>query len=141
MIAGIHNKNHKLTNWSFEEDFEAETPVLTYPFQHKLEGFYCGPPPYISDKLIKENLSKLSTHEFCLWLFSEGKRSKVTDGIFPSWHKNDWNLEKFIDYGNSVGFSEINKSEYSELNFNILNKKNREASDKKPLSLYINFIK
>lgn len=141
VIAGIHNKNHKLTIWPFEEDPNAEVPIFRHPFQHKLEGFYCGPPPGISDELIRNNLRELSAHEFSLWLFNEAKISEATDGVFPSWHKNDWNINKFKKYANDYGYSSCEESEFGKFNFNILNKKNREAFDKKPLSLYVNYIK
>jgi SAM-dependent methyltransferase len=141
VIAGIHNKEHRLTIWPFKEDARAEIPIFTYPFQSKMPGFYCGPPPYISNDLIREKLELLSTHEFCLWLFSLGKKSDITKGIFATWHKNDWPFEKFLNYGNSIGFTSIDKSEYGKFNFQILSQKKREAYDKKPLSLYVNFIK
>lgn len=141
VIASLHNKNHRLTIWPFKEDHNAQIPVLTFPHHSKLEGYYCGPPPYISDELIKKKLETLTTHEFCLWLFSEGKISDVTSGVFASWHKNDWPLEKLQRCGQRVGFTKIEESGYGEFNLQLLTKKDRESIGKKPISLYVNFTK
>jgi len=141
VIGGIHNKNHRVTRWGFEENLNCEIPVVTYPFQDRLEGFYCGPVTNMSDDLIRKKLSELSTNDFVTWVLHESNSSPITKNIFPSWHKNDWSMERLEKYANIYGFSACYKSEYRALNFKMLSKRNREPLAKSSFSLYLNLVK
>ena len=83
----------------------------------------------------------MSTHDFVMWILTESNSSQITKNVFPSWHKNDWPIEKIKSFSELCGFSSCVKSEYADLNFQILTKKNRESIVKRPFSLYVNLIK
>lgn len=146
-IVSIGNLNHKLTKFKHKENLKSKPPVLLVPgapggITEKLKGYYCGPPINVSDDLIKEKLMQLDTHNFLKFLFSlaeSGETKTITEGIFNSWHKNDWPFEKIKLYAKDAGFTKIIKSEYLEDN-QIFSKK-REGIWHKPYSLYVNCIR
>ena len=135
-ICAIDNQNLKLTPFAHMEDLSGTVPVVTYPHHDKLEGYYCGPPPEISTEEIKERVRSSDPKEFVDWVFKRSKESKITKGVFPSWHKNDWDQVKLEFFATAAGFKSVEPSSHAQTRYDILKIKNRECISKKEFSFY-----
>ena len=148
-IMSISNLDHKLTIFKHQENLKSSPPTLLVPgapggLQEKLKNYYCGPPININDALIKERAMQLNTHDFLKFVFSLAETTetkKITNGVFNSWHKNYWPLDKIKSFADQAGFSRVVKSEYLDKNFQFLSKNNREKVSHKHYSLYVNLIR
>jgi len=147
-ISTIHNnvyiEKEPKTFYEKLENFYLGPKLSRSSFRSSLKGYYCGPPIYIKDDLIKKKFSTLSEQDFIdfiLKLQYEPDTLKITDSIFKTWHINDWSFEKIYKFGKDSNFSKIERSNFLDKRYNFLVSKNRENINHKNFSLYVNLYK
>lgn len=141
LIKSFHNKSHKIVDYPHLEDSQSSPPSFMYPHHSKLDGYYCGPIPYISSNEIVKKLNQLDKKHFVEWVLDLNETPYLEGDVFNSWHKNNWYFDKLKSYATKAGFSSIEKSHYGETSFQLLKIKDRESTAKIPFSLYFNLIK
>ena len=139
MISSIHNLPHIIVSFPHQEDFTKSPPLVFYPFQLKLQGYYCGLAPELTTDAIRTKLEKLKPAEFINWVLTETNKSAYQDMTFNSWHKNQWDSDKLTQFGLEARFDRIETSKYGDAKIHLNEK--IEKPGHASIGLYFNLYK
>jgi len=138
-ISQLDNMDIEIVYYPHLENINSTPPRVCYHNRLMLPNYYCGPAPEIDSDDVKNNVLEQSKEEFINWVFNKTLSSKYRRHEFITWHKNQWDYDKFVAITKQIGFSNVEVSDFG--NSHIKLDCNIEKPHHKRIGMYFNIIK
>ncbi|MDY0321744.1 MAG: methyltransferase domain-containing protein [Arcobacteraceae bacterium] len=138
-ISQLDNMDIEIVYYPHLENINSVPPKVYYRNRLMLQNYYCGPAPEIDLNDVKSKVLEQPKEEFINWVFNKTLSSQYRRREFVTWHKNQWDYDKFVSITKQIGFSNVEVSDFGDSHIKL--DCNIEKPHHKRIGMYFNIIK